>query len=153
MKIERILAPIDFSEYSATGLMQAAELAKRFGAELLVLNVVQLRRAGPVPYFPAHPSGEVKKDTAYKIESFVSDVVPSNVRKAIEMRFLISAGAPTAEIIRVADQEEVDIIVMATHGRTGVEHAFRGSVAEKVVRLSRKPVWTVRKEALAFKRP
>ncbi len=153
MKIERILAPVDFSLYSATGLLQAAELADHFGAELIVLNVVATNQAEAMVFFPGNPWERVGGDVDRQLEEFVRDNVPAALIRDIRIRRRVAAGVASVQIARTADEERADIIVMATHGRTGVAHAFMGSVAETVVRIARKPVWTVRKEAFAFESP
>ncbi|MFQ5912019.1 MAG: universal stress protein [Nitrospinota bacterium] len=153
MKIDRILAPIDFSEFSGVGVLQAAELAERFGAELVVLNVVPANQAEAMVWAPGNPWEKVTADVDREVEGFLRDNIPQEVRSAIRVRTLVSAGVPAWQIVRTADEEGADIIVMATHGRTGIKHTFLGSVTETVVRLSRKPVWTVRKEVFAFEKP
>ena len=153
MKIERILAPVDFSLYSATGLLQAAELADQFGAELIVLNVVATNQAEAMVFFPGNPWERVVGDVDRQLEEFVRDNVPAALIRDIRIRRRVAAGVASVQIARTGDEERADIIVMATHGRTGVAHAFMGSVAETVVRIARKPVWTVRKEAFAFESP
>lgn len=153
MKIRRILAPIDFSDFSAAGLQQAADLAKTFGAELLVLYVVSTQQASAMAWAPGNPWEKVVEDFGKDIQAFLEEQVPPEVLSAIQVHSLVSAGAPVMEIVRTAVEEEADLIVLATHGRTGLKHTLLGSVTENVVRLSRKPVWTVRREALAFEKP
>ncbi|MBI2882056.1 MAG: universal stress protein [Candidatus Tectomicrobia bacterium] len=149
----RILAPVDFSEYSALGVLQAAELARRFGAELVVLNVVPTNQAEAMVWAPGYPWEQVVEDVGREARTFLEENVPQEVLDGLEVRILVSAGVPSLQIVRAADEERADLIVMATHGRTGIKHTFLGSVAEAVVRLARKPVWTVRKEAFAFEKP
>ena len=153
MKIERILAPVDFSEFSGLGVLQAAELAEQFGADLVVLNVVATNKAEAMVAFPGNPWEQVVGDMSQELDGFVRDHVPEDLLRKLDVRNLVNAGVPSVQIARAAEEENVDIIVMATHGRTGVAHAFMGSVAEAVVRIARKPVWTVRKETFTFERP
>jgi nucleotide-binding universal stress UspA family protein len=153
MKIDRILAPIDFSEFSALGILQAAELAQQFEAELLVLHVVPTNQAEAMVWAPGNPWEEVEKDVEDEIGEFLRENIPAEILNAVRVRTVVAAGVPSMQIVHTGDEEEVDLIVMATHGRTGIKHTFLGSVAEAVVRLSRKPVWTVRKEAFAFEKP
>ena len=146
MKIERILAPVDFSEFSGLGVLQAAELAEQFGADLVVLNMVATNQAEAMVYFPGNPWEQVVGDMSQELDGFVRDSVPEELLRKLNVRKLVNAGVPSIQIARAAEDEDVDVIVMATHGRTGVAHAFLGSVAEAVVRIARKPVWTVRKK-------
>ena len=153
MKIERILAPVDLSEFSGLGVLQAAELAGQFGAELVVLNVVATNKAEAMVAFPGNPWEQVVGDMSRELDGFVRDHVPEDLLRKLDVRNLVNAGVPSVQIARAAEEENADIIVMATHGRTGVAHAFMGSVAEAVVRIARKTVWTVRKETFAFEQP
>ncbi len=153
MKINRILAPIDFSEFSSLGILQAAELAHQFEAELVVLHVVPTNQAEAMVWAPGNPWEEVEKDIEGEIGEFLREHVPPEILNAVRVKTIVAAGVPSLQIVHAGDEEQVDLIVMATHGRTGIRHTFLGSVAEAVVRLSRKPVWTVRKEAFAFERP
>ncbi|GAB4236318.1 MAG: universal stress protein [Acidobacteriota bacterium] len=146
LPIERILAPTDFSRISEKTLAAAAELAQHFRARLFVLHVVP-----PVPLLPADPQdGLVFEIPAYqqaleessrkRLQELVDRVVPAKVEREIRLR----QGEPAQEIVRMAEEEGMQLIVIATHGLTGWQHLVFGSVAEKVVRTAQCPVLTLR---------
>jgi glycine betaine transporter len=93
---------------------------------------------------PPHPVDRVYEDLTQEIDEQYLTHVPPEIRKAIETEILVLPGVPFLEIIRVARLKGVDLIVMATHGRTGLSHALMGSVTEKVVRKSSCPVLSIR---------
>ena len=141
---KRILVPLDFSEQSLRALAYAKTLAKPFAASLDLLHVV------PNPYI-ADPSGlytplpqnfldELEQDARTRL----NEVLTSDERKAFSVRSIVKVGDPLFEIVEYVRLERGDLIVMGTHGRTGISHLFLGSVAERVVRTAPCPVLTVR---------
>jgi nucleotide-binding universal stress UspA family protein len=146
LPLKRILAPTDFSAHSHHALRSAAEMARQFGAKLVLLHVVSSEALEGIAkaHVPPHPVDSVYEDLTQEIrEQFVSHV-PSGLRKSLETEILVLSGVPFLEIIRVARLKGVDLIVMATHGRTGLSHALMGSVTEKVVRKAPCPVLSIR---------
>jgi universal stress protein A len=144
LPIRKILAPIDFSEVSVETLVQASELTRHFQAELVVVHVI-----APVPTLPADPnySFEVPAyEEALRANSDkqLAEIVGKHVDDDIVTTRIVGYGDPAREIVRTADEEGADLIVIATHGLTGWQHLVFGSVAEKVVRQARCPVLTVR---------
>ncbi len=121
--LTRILVPHDFSETSDAAVQYAVALARRFAAGLDFLYV-----------------GDRAKE---ELESLLRMLTPGD-RVALHPRFFVRAGTPAAEIVRFADQQHADLIVMGTHGRGFVAHMLMGSVAEQVVRTAPCPVLTVR---------
>ena len=144
IKMKRILCPVDFSELSKTALTYAASFAKEFGAELLVVHVVE------DVYFPVDPTAwgfsvaTFSKERTTAAEESLADIVKSDVPEGVKAESLVVNGAPFLEIIRLAKKREVDLIVLSTHGRTGLAHVLMGSVAERVVRKAPCPVLVVR---------
>lgn len=144
LPIRRILAPTDFSDISVETVASASELAEHFGAELLIVHVIP-----PVPTLPSDPhySFEVpayQEALRESAERQLQAAVKAQVTSVIRSRTLVSHGDPAREIVRIAAEESVDLIVIATHGLTGWQHIVFGSVAEKVVRTARCPVLAVR---------
>ena len=117
IRIRRILYPTDFSSYSNQAYFHAVALAENHGAELTVLYVYNER------------GGE--QDRAYWREQ-LEQIRP--VDPAIAVRHVFLQGDPASEIVRFARESGTDLIVMGTHGRTGLERLLMGSVAEKVMR-------------------
>jgi nucleotide-binding universal stress UspA family protein len=126
----RILCPVDFDESSIAALDYAADLAKDNDAALYLLHVV----SGVVPIVSQQPS-------LAELEGLAGKHVKGKVRY---YELLTRSGDPAEVIMNVAQEMGVDVVVMATHGRKGVGRLFLGSVAEKVVRGSARPVLTIR---------
>ncbi|HEU5060048.1 MAG TPA: universal stress protein [Kofleriaceae bacterium] len=152
--IERILVPTDFSPHSAEATAWAAELAGRFGASITLVHVFQ-------PVSMILPEGFVLK-SADEIASLMSSLDAALVQARNQLASLaprvsidsvLLEGAPFAEIVRHARENGFDLIVLGTHGRSGLRHALLGSVAEKVVRKAPCPVLTVRLAGHDFEHP
>jgi len=148
--INNILAPIDFSDYSKNALKYAAEFAKEFNAKLYLVYVVE-----PMIY-PADfsmgqiaiPSTDIDLNT--RAEEELTNLA-GTIDPGIKVESLIRTGKPFVEIIETAKEKDVDLIIIATHGHTGVEHLLFGSTAEKVVRKAPCPVLTLREPIKGFK--
>lgn len=143
MNLKRILVPTDFSECSDAALRYGVELARKFGASLYLLHVIQDPATQPwaaegyiVPLLDA--VDQWQKDAQKRLETSIPE---ADRAKAI---FSCVIASPFAEILRYAAANEIDLIVMGTHGRGGVSHALLGSIAERVVRRAPCPVLTVR---------
>ncbi|MDR5682494.1 MAG: universal stress protein [Armatimonadota bacterium] len=152
MKISRILVPTDFSEASSAALEWARTLQEAFGAEALVLHVIDtvavapaVPPLGPVPAAGADPQAvtEILQQVRRQAEGEIARVSAA-FRHA---RTLLVDGTPGPKIVEVAAHERADVIVMGTHGRSGLARVLFGSVAEHVVRHSDVPVLTVRHRA------
>lgn len=150
IKLDRILVPTDFSDCSQRALSYGCELAKRFGAELHVLHVAQQPAIGGM--YAASLPDEALYPEEFAKEHLEALEVPdaeriSRVQKSVQI------GSPFVEIVRYARHNDVDLIVMGTHGRTGLKHMLMGSVAEKVVRKAPCAVLAVRPEGHQFVMP
>ena len=147
--LRRILAPTDFSECAKRARSYATELAKRFDAELHMLHVVQ-PIALPTYVGPVLDNLHDLEEAARKeLEEWEDPQFEPSMRLARR----VVTGPPFVEILRYARQNEIDLIVVGTHGRAGLMHALVGSVAEKVVRKSPCPVLTVRPDEHQFVMP
>jgi universal stress protein A len=146
MDIRHILAPTDFSDYSKKALSDAFELAQIFGAKLSLLHVLE-----PSPYlgeFTLPTMGEdLLSDLERQARAALARVLPEAQNVQIEVTRSVVMGSPSLKIVETAEAEHVDLIVMATHGRTGLSHLLIGSVAERVVRTAPCPVLTIRPPA------
>lgn len=153
LQLQKILLPTDFSDYSAAAESYACELAARFGAELHLLHTLE-NQYSLTPDFRlglALPTQiSESKVAAEKALSELLDPGWSANRKVIHR---VLEGSPKVEIVRYAGAENIDLIVMSTHGRTGLSHLLIGSVAETVVRTSTCPVLTVRPRGHQFVMP
>ncbi len=143
--IRTILVPTDFSEGAARALAWARALARAFGAEILLLHVVDLAVAWmPVGGLGSMPA-PVPPEFVERLTKDVQTALDAMAHDAVEVtRRQFRNGHPREVILDVAREVRADVIVMGTHGRRGFSHLFIGSVAEHVVRHARVPVWTVR---------
>ena len=145
MKFKKIVWPTDFSEPSYKALESALELAKRFEAELHAVHVV-----GPIPMMgaPGAPMAfnvagyrkELEADARKRLQTIVSERIPGEV----EAHQHVLHGEAADRITDLANELSADLIVISTHGLTGLRHFIHGSVAEKVVRFSTCPVMSIR---------
>jgi universal stress protein A len=145
--IATILMSTDFSPDSELALDYAEELARRFSAEVVLLHVDQ-----PLP--PVALDSEMGLDLSMmsriaeeqRLEAQRQlDRIVGRLRDAgVKSRSLLRVGAPFVEILAAAQSEHADLIVMGTHGRTGLAHVLLGSVADRVVQRAQCPVLTVR---------
>ena len=144
LPFKRILCPTDFSEPAFTALKRAEELARHFAAELIVAHVIP-SLTGPHTYAdpPLATSFDVslfQQELAIKAEQMLKDLVSHH---KVGTRNVVATGEAAPEILRIAHQEHVDLIVIASHGLTGWRRLVFGSVAEKVVRQATCPVLTI----------
>ncbi len=148
--IKKVLVPIDFSDYSKRALKYAVNFTKQFNADLILIYVVE-----PVIYPPDFSMGqiaipsvdlEMDKRASDELEKLAKKEIPEEIK----VKALVKTGKPFIEIIETASEEKIDLIIIATHGHTGVEHILFGSTAEKVVRKAPCPVLTIREPAKGF---
>jgi len=144
--INNILCPVDYSVFSEKALTYAIELATRFQAKLYLLHVLDIRfldvNNPELPYIP--PANSISAETIDMLKSRLLKSVNEETQGKISVEAVVVQGVPFAEIIRTAKELHIDLIVIGTHGRTGLAHAVMGSVAEKVVRKAPCPVLTIR---------
>lgn len=144
LPFKRILCPTDFSEPSYEAVKAADELASSFSAELILVHAVP-----PLHFIP--PSDAPPTLTPLYLHEMegagqkgLRKLADERISKGVDVRLEVAQGPPAAEIVRIAHEERVDLIVIATHGATGIQRVIFGSVAEKVVRLAPCPVLTIR---------
>ena len=141
-KFTKILAPTDLSELSCLGVRYALELAREQSAEIIVLHVIPIsedwlstrEQASPVRDLLAKEHAALDKFLREKFAEFFN---------LIELRQRVEVGAPHANVVELAEREGADLIVMSTHGRTGLDHMLMGSVTEKVVARAPCPVLSI----------
>ena len=137
VEIHHILTPTDFSDPSQQVVTSAFELAQTFGAKLSLLHVIE------VPVYAIEvslPLEDLERDARQKLALLHPEAGAAHV----DVTRLVVLGVPYQRILETVAAEQVDLIVMATHGRTGLAHLVMGSVAERVVRLAPCPVLTIR---------
>lgn len=148
--IRNILVPIDFSDYSKNALRYAAQFAKQFNAKIFLVYVVE-----PMIYPADFSMGQVAipsmdSDLQNRAAQELKVLAKNFIESTINFETLIKTGKPFVEINETAKEVDADIIIMATHGHTGVEHLLFGSTAEKVVRKAPCPVLTLREPIKGF---
>lgn len=149
---KKILYPIDFSEYTEEITGYAISIAKKYNSELHLLHVIP-----NLSYFTPYESF-LTPENLTAIEGNIEKEIEKDFDKAIKkidipVKKIIRTGVTFVEIIDYVKEENIDLVVMGTHGRSGIEHILIGSVAEKVVRKSPCPVLTVRPKNLIFHMP
>jgi len=154
-QVKRIVCPVDFSESSELALAQAVSMAEQTGAELMLITVVQ-------PITPAMFSDGMLLTQPDTLPNQSEELAQKLLEKwrgkfcapVLERTTLhVAVGIPFVEIVRHAHENEADLIVMGSHGRTGIEHLMIGSVAERVVRKATCSVLVVRDANRRFTMP
>ena len=141
-QVRSILVPIDFSTASEKALNYAVRLANQFNAKLTLLNVVEPIATPDFAFYPL--AMENDKVLAKAKEHLKRACAKASVDDELIERFVVRNGAPFREIVDAARTLKVDLIVISTHGYSGLAHVFMGSTAERVVRHAECPVLVVR---------
>jgi len=153
LPIRRILFPTDFSEYADHAWSYALTFAQEFDAEVHLLHVVapppRLAEAYAVNFDPE----KMIKALAGEANTSMDRMVEAAKSRGLIFHREVRVGVDFREIIDYVAKHDIDLVVMATHGRTGLAHALLGSVAEKVVRKSPCPVLTIKHPAMKFEMP
>lgn len=153
LPFRKILFPADFSEPSREALKGAVEIAAHFSAMLYILHV-----SAPVPVVSPGMDQTMESVNNFDVAVYQGDLVEhskkllqamvdQDVPTSLEVKTMVKVGDPARVITETVVSEEIDLIVMATHGLTGISRFFLGSVAEKVVRHASVPVLTIRLSA------
>ncbi len=143
--LRKILVPTDLSEFSLAAMDYASSFGLLYGSRLYMLYVLDRSVHLPIPGEENRRENAAGSGSAEEaLEGFVARHVSRDVR----LRTVVRRGTPSEEIRKFAEEEGIDLIVMATHGRTGLRHIVLGSVAEKVVRQAGIPVLTVKPRPL-----
>lgn len=147
-QLKKILVPINFSDCSKKALQYAVPFARQSNAALLLLNVVQL----------SYPTGEFGPLEPPMVETALEDtsrqqleaLTEAEIGTQVPTTILVRRGQAAAEIVLAAREEEADLIIISTHGHTGLKHVLLGSTTEHVVRRAPCPVLTVREHEHEF---
>ena len=143
IKIGRILCPVDFSETSKRAFEYALALAAQLGAEVDVIHVFQLP-AYTMPEGGFEFTLDFETELANQLQQQLDGFVKQPAEPSVKVTTALCEGVPYVEIALAAKERKADLIVIGTHGRTGLAHLLIGSVAERVVRTSEVPVLSVR---------
>jgi nucleotide-binding universal stress UspA family protein len=150
IKISRILVPTDFSECANLAVDYGAAVAEQFQADLLLLNVVD-------DYFVLTPEGQLmlpdRNEYLRDLQALAHQELaklPAHCTSTSRVARHTVVGRPHEVIVRFAKEQQIDLIVIGSHGRRGLSHLLLGSVAERVVRIAGCPVLTVRPDQHQF---
>lgn len=146
LSIRRVLVPLDFSEHALKALRHARGFARQYRARLLLLHVVEPMACpsdlGYTPVITDEMVEEIRREAGARLD----EAVAAEQGRGIECEGLLRFGRPYLEITEAADEAGADLIVLTTHGYTGLKHVVLGSTAERVVRHAPCPVLVVREK-------
>ncbi len=151
INLKRILCPIDHSECSKEALKYAVSFAMKDNAKLYLLHVVDIRTFNES--IDAMSKQIPDEETLKQLKIKLLDCIPEEIRDDMNVEALVIQGIPFAEIISTAKSNNIDMIVLGSHGRTGIVHMMMGSVSEKVVRKAPCSVLTVKNPDHKFAMP
>lgn len=144
IKLERILVPTDFSDSARQALTYGISFAQEYKAELLLLHVVETIPVGYASDLFPVPMAEVFQEMSGYARAELAKLGKIAREKGIAVREIVTQGKPSSEIVRMAKDETVDMIVLGTHGTGMLDKALFGSTTERVVRKAPCPVLTCR---------
>lgn len=143
VSIKKVLCPVDYSVCSEEAFKYAAHIARTEAAKLYLMHVIDVRSFGhesPLDFDVPEPG----EDAVRRIKEELVKKAAGEV-EGVDMESIVVVGVPVKDILSAAKEKGVDLIVMGTHGRTGLPHMIIGSVAENVVRKAPCPVLVVRR--------
>jgi universal stress protein A len=151
ISLKKILCPIDHSDCSKEALKYAVSFAMKDEAKLLLLHIIDIRSFNEG--LDAMSTQIPNEETLEQLRVKLLDCIPEEIRDDLDVEAIVIQGVPFAEIISTAKEKEIDMIVIGSHGRTGISHMMLGSVSEKVVRKAPCPVLTIRQPGHKFVMP
>ena len=151
MEFKKILVPVDFSDCSNKALEYAILFGEKYGAALTLFHVVALFQEDVGETERMQELEEIVKRQEEKIRKQMSGSKEKVTARGVSVNTVIQRGInPADTILEFLDEQDFDLVIMGTHGRTGLKHVLQGSVAEKVVRLSPVPVLTIHREVQKY---
>jgi nucleotide-binding universal stress UspA family protein len=150
LQFSKILVPIDFSDFSKSALKYAVTFAQHYHSKLILIYVME-----PVIYPPDFSMGQITLPTVNfemdkRAKEELDKLAETEIGSLVQVQTVIKTGKPFVEIIETAKEEDADLIIISTHGHSGVEHILFGSTADKVVRKASCPVLTLREPIKGF---
>lgn len=152
VEIKKILFPCDFTENSIKIIPYVLSLSEKYNSMIYILHVVDdLSKWGG--FFIPHLSMDMFQNEAVKgAEKMMEKIYNEHLQDCPDSQKKIITGDPALEIIKTVESEEIDLVIMGTHGRKGLEHIILGSVAEHIVKKSPVPVLTINPHKLPAKK-
>ena len=150
LNINKVLVPIDFSDYSKDALIYSINFIKCFKAELILIYVIE-----PVIYPPDFSATQITipptdSELTKNADDGLAKLIKNEIPSEIKARKIRKTGKPFIEIVETVNEENIDLIIISSHGRTGSEKILFGSTAEKVVKKAPCPVLTLRNPQKGF---
>lgn len=149
---KKVLVAMDFSENSEAALDFALHLGEHLGSKISILHVVQTLAHYPLFFSGVITEADLRREMGREAEEKLTELAERKHQKHVAIETRVRFGDPYEEIIKEAAKLQVDLILMGTHGRTGISRALIGSVAERVVRKAKFPVLTVPLPAMPRRR-
>ena len=143
VKIEKILFPTELREYSLKILPFVISMSEKYNSTIYLLHVIEDFSKWGGFYIPHISLDLYQKEALEAAEAFMDKVCRQQMQNCPNFERRISSGDPDVEILKTIESEDIDLVVMGTHGSKGLEHAIFGSAAEKVVKKSPVPVLVV----------
>lgn len=143
IKLKRILVPTDFSDTARHALTYGLSFCREYGAELILIHVVETIPVGYASDLFPVPMAEVFQEMAGYAKEELQKLAAEAKERGVAAREIVTQGKPSAEIVRVAREEGIDLIVLGTHGKGVLDKAIFGSTTDRVVRKAPCPVLTV----------
>jgi nucleotide-binding universal stress UspA family protein len=137
---KKILVPVDFSKHCLPAVQLGQSLAQKYGAKLYLIHAVEMVYATGFEFASALP---VEKDLLIHASEELKRVAKDNLAPGLDYETVVKNGQAYRTVVDYANEESIDLILVTTHGYTGLKHLALGSVAERIVRHSRVPVMVV----------
>jgi nucleotide-binding universal stress UspA family protein len=142
-EMKKILVAVDFSPASVAAAQHGLELASKFDAQLLLLHVLHDPAEAPGFYASKKAGKKVLKNMEQAAVEMLDEFVDAHLKKWKKVEARVVPGLPATVVVKVAEADQVDLVVVGTRGHTGVQRLLLGSVADKVIRACRCPVLSV----------
>ena len=139
--LKRILVPVDFSACSLKALRYAVPFAERFGADIYLLNVIE---PGPFNDFSSMPLMVPEEELLADAQQRLLKLAENEIEELVPVNAQVRSGRAAHEIVELAKSLRIDLIILGTHGHTGLKRVLMGSTTEQVVRQAHCPVFVVR---------
>ena len=152
-RLNKILVPVDFSDFSTKALNYARAFAGQFGARIVLLHVVEPAVYPESSMLVATALDDLNNDLLRSAQKRLAELNKGSIGDRVPSELMVRLGRAYAEIAAAANELDVDLIILATHGYTGLKHVLLGSTAERVVRHAPCPVLTLRDPEHDFVEP
>jgi len=142
---EKILYPTDFSDVSKKALKYLAQLKDAGTKEIVVLHVIDEKGIDAISRYAAGSAEPMIREITKEANEEGKKIEKKLMQSGLNVKIRIETGVPLKEILKVEEEEKVSAIVIGSHGKTNLEEMFLGSVSEKVIRQSKKPVLIIKR--------